>query len=260
MDGIAGRVPPSAAFNYSLYFSPDGMYGNSFHGRVTGMIGEVVHRRADFAVADLTVTEARSKLVTFSTPFISTHLAALVRKVDVPRSVKTIEDLVKFNAGKPSSLEESPDRVAYGSFTSGATTFKLSQATDEVGGAIYRWLQAHPSFMVPSMKRGLEKVKAGRYAFIVESTFAEHLAGQDCNLTVLADSGKLYERHFAIALPKDSPLVGDFNAAIESMKADGTIEGLKRRYWQNNCKTNDEEDGEKKVESSSSSSSNSTAV
>lgn len=223
------------------------MYGNSFHGRVTGMIGEVVHRRADFAVADLTVTEARSKLVDFTTPFINTHLAALVRKADIPQGVRTIGDLVKWNSDKI----DTERHISYGSLSSGATTFKLSQATDDVGAAIFRWLSANPSAMVRSMKVGLEKVKAGKYAFITESTFAEHLAGQDCTLASLADASGtgigLYERYFAVALPKGSPHLAAFNRAIEALKENGTIDQLKRKYWKNNCLQEEEERQKKKI-------------
>src|SRR5699024_5589726 len=86
-----------------------------------------------------------------------------------------------------------------------------------------------------SAKEGFDRVNAGRYAFIVESTFAEYLTGLYCNLTMLYDHRSLYPRQFAIALHKGSPYLSQFNKAIRKLKADGTIRRLQAQYWTNRC-------------------------
>lgn len=187
-------------------------------------------QKADFAVADLTITEARKEWVEFTTPFMTLQLAALIRREDAA-NISTLADLVKKNE-KIDSIEE---KLSYGSITSGATIYQLSKSTDPVGQSIFNWLQAHPKSMVNSMSLGLEHVNKGKYALIVESTFAEFMAGQNCNLTILKDDRGLYQREYAIALPKGSQWLEPFNKAIKELQTEGTIDQLKKIHWENNC-------------------------
>ncbi|XP_044180944.1 glutamate receptor 2-like [Acropora millepora] len=58
-------------FTYEIYPSPDGQYGGvTENGSWNGMMGELVNKRADIALAGLTVTEVREKVVDFSVPFM----------------------------------------------------------------------------------------------------------------------------------------------------------------------------------------------
>ena len=178
----------------------------------------------------MTITEARKRFVDFTEPFITNQLAAIVQREDV-QGLVTLEDLVNKNE----QVKNSGDEVAYGSITSGATIYKLSKTTDKVGKSIFDWLQANPKSMVNSMKLGLEKVQQGKYALIVESTYAEYITGQNCNLTILNDNRSLYSREFAIALQKESPYLEPFNKAIRELKQDGSIDRLRKIYWENKC-------------------------
>ncbi|XP_067046394.1 glutamate receptor 2-like isoform X1 [Acropora muricata] len=56
---------------YEIYLSPDGQYGGKTENDTwNGMMGELVNRRADIALAGLTITELREKVVDFSVPFM----------------------------------------------------------------------------------------------------------------------------------------------------------------------------------------------
>lgn len=189
-----------------------------------------LQQRADFAIADLTVTESRQRYIDFTEPFMENQLSAIIRKEDAV-GLKTLEDLVRQNE----AFEAQRTNIAYGTYRTGSTFFYLSRSHDPVARQMYSWMSRHPEALVTSAKEGFDRVNAGRYAFIVESTFAEYLTGLYCNLTILYDTRQLYPRQFAIALPKGSPYLKSFNEAIRELKANGVIDRLKAKYWTNRC-------------------------
>lgn len=193
-------------------------------------IGLLLIQRADFAIADLTVTESRQRYIDFTEPFMENQLSAIIRKEDAV-GLKTLEDLVQQNE----AYETQRTNIAYGTYRTGSTFFYLSRSRDPVARQMYTWMSRHPEALVTSAKEGFDRVNAGRYAFIVESTFAEYLTGLYCNLTILYDTRQLYPRQFAIALPKGSPYLKLFNEAIRELKANGVIDRLKAKYWTNRC-------------------------
>ncbi|XP_064489391.1 glutamate receptor ionotropic, kainate 2-like [Ornithodoros turicata] len=69
-------------FNYEFYRVPDGQYGTpSASGEWNGMVKELLDRKADAAIVDLTITYEREEAVDFTTPFMSTGISILFRKV-----------------------------------------------------------------------------------------------------------------------------------------------------------------------------------
>ncbi|CAH1239675.1 glutamate receptor ionotropic, delta-1-like [Branchiostoma lanceolatum] len=58
-------------FKYELYESPDNIAGNKLPGgNWTGVIGQIVNKKADLAVSALTITSLREKVVDFTKPFM----------------------------------------------------------------------------------------------------------------------------------------------------------------------------------------------
>ncbi|KAI2811088.1 hypothetical protein BLOT_002259, partial [Blomia tropicalis] len=224
-------------FSYQLYFSPDGKYGSEHNGHINGMIGEVFKNKADFAIADLTVTHSRKRYVDFTEPFMENQLSAIIRRDDAV-GLRTLEDLVTKNEitrGSDMGLYGSRHAIAFGTYRTGSTFHTLKNSNDPIAIRMYSWMIRNPNALVGSAKEGFDRVNAGRYAFIVESTFAEYLSGLYCNLTTLYDTRQLYPRQFAIALPKGSPHLEAFNEAIRELKANGEIERLRQLYWANRC-------------------------
>ncbi|CAH3162257.1 unnamed protein product [Pocillopora meandrina] len=90
---LLDELAKNLKFTYEIYLSPDGMYGAELeNGTWNGMIGELVGKRADIAVASLTVTESREKIVDFSIPYMYYSREILVKKS--PHSGKV--DLLQF--------------------------------------------------------------------------------------------------------------------------------------------------------------------
>ncbi|XP_048199970.1 glutamate receptor ionotropic, kainate 4 [Perognathus longimembris pacificus] len=67
-------------FNYKIRLVGDGLYGvPEANGTWTGMVGELISRKADLAVAGLTITAEREKVIDFSKPFMTLGISILYR-------------------------------------------------------------------------------------------------------------------------------------------------------------------------------------
>uniref|UniRef100_UPI0037E8EA6C glutamate receptor ionotropic, kainate 3 isoform X1 n=1 Tax=Semicossyphus pulcher TaxID=241346 RepID=UPI0037E8EA6C len=74
-------------FTYEIRLVPDGKYGSQDEkGQWNGMIRELIEHRADLAVAPLTITYMREKVVDFSKPFMSMGISIIYRKPNTTNS------------------------------------------------------------------------------------------------------------------------------------------------------------------------------
>ncbi|XP_064153832.1 glutamate receptor U1 [Anguilla rostrata] len=72
-------------FKYNLHVVKDGKYGSlQESGNWNGMIGEVMRGEADLAVAPLTVTAMRERVVDMTTPFMQTGISFILSKDRAP--------------------------------------------------------------------------------------------------------------------------------------------------------------------------------
>ncbi|XP_069466299.1 glutamate receptor U1-like isoform X2 [Ambystoma mexicanum] len=68
-------------FGFRLAVVKDGKYGAlDIAGNWSGMIGEIIRKEADLAMAPLTVTSAREQVVDFTKPFMQTGISILLKK------------------------------------------------------------------------------------------------------------------------------------------------------------------------------------
>ncbi|XP_068027350.1 LOW QUALITY PROTEIN: glutamate receptor ionotropic, kainate 5-like [Melanerpes formicivorus] len=67
-------------FRFHLKLVEDGLYGApEANGSWTGMVGELINRKADLAVAAFTITAEREKVIDFSKPFMTLGISILYR-------------------------------------------------------------------------------------------------------------------------------------------------------------------------------------
>uniref|UniRef100_A0AAZ1Y123 Glutamate receptor n=1 Tax=Oreochromis aureus TaxID=47969 RepID=A0AAZ1Y123_OREAU len=67
-------------FKYRIRLVGDGVYGvPGANGTWTGMVGELISRKADLAVAGLTITAEREKVIDFSKPFMTLGISIMYR-------------------------------------------------------------------------------------------------------------------------------------------------------------------------------------
>ncbi|MEE6483828.1 hypothetical protein FKM82_013664 [Ascaphus truei] len=97
---LLSDLSKSLGFNYTISVVKDGRYGaKDKDGNWNGMIGEIIRKEADLAVATLTITAAREKVLSFTKPFMQTGTGILLRKD------ATIESSYLFSFLSPFSKE-----------------------------------------------------------------------------------------------------------------------------------------------------------
>ncbi|UXI15496.1 Death-associated protein kinase 1 [Sarcoptes scabiei] len=67
-------------FKYIFKLVDDGVYGTNENGEWNGLIGEIIKKKADIAVVDLTITSKRAEAVDFTLPFMNTGISILFKK------------------------------------------------------------------------------------------------------------------------------------------------------------------------------------
>lgn len=75
------ELAQSLGINYTLHIVKDGKYGSKDQeGNWNGMVGEIIRKEADLAIAPLTITTVRENAISFTKPFMQTGIGILLKK------------------------------------------------------------------------------------------------------------------------------------------------------------------------------------
>lgn len=79
---LADAVAQEVGFNYTIQLVPDNSYGmrSELNNTWNGMIGQLVAKKADMAIAGLTITAERERYVDFSKPFMDIGVSIIIKK------------------------------------------------------------------------------------------------------------------------------------------------------------------------------------
>ncbi|CAF3366348.1 unnamed protein product [Rotaria sp. Silwood1] len=85
---LAKKVCSTLNITCQFRIVPDGRFGskNKSTGIWDGMIGEVIYRKADMAIAPLTISQIRTEVVDFSTPFMNLGISIMISKPDAEKA------------------------------------------------------------------------------------------------------------------------------------------------------------------------------
>lgn len=169
-----------------------------------GLIQSLQSNQADFAMAAMTIDEKRKESVDFSNTYYMANHAVISLK---DSGITTEEDLAGKKVGAQlGTIQEE----------------KLIELEESIG------LEAENRNKVPEL---IQELKSKRLdAIIVEDTVAKGFleANSDLQSFTIEDS----EGGYAIAFPKNSKLVDEFNTALKELLADGTIESIVKKYYE----------------------------
>ncbi|WP_226585587.1 ABC transporter substrate-binding protein/permease [Microseira wollei] len=174
----------------------------------SGIIPALQSGRADFAMAGMTPTEERQKNVDFSDIYYEAKNTIVTRKGS---NLKTPKDL----SGKKVGVQL------------GSTQEKTAKEFKNVQ-------------LVALNRTGdlIQEVKARRIdAAVIEDTIAKGFIANNPDLQFSTIPSKPEEAGSAIAFPKNSRLVNDFNRILAEMKQSGEIERLIKKWFENQGKT-----------------------
>lgn len=174
----------------------------------------------DFAIGDITSTTIRARYVDITQPFMDFGLAALVRR--------EVLDSLGYTIKSFKDLSEQTE-LRYGVKRTGANLPLFHDSA--VVKRMYSFMDTHPSVFVSGEREGLAKVRNEKYAFIVESPFAEYVVQRDCALLAIDDRRKNFQFEYAILLPKGSPWKSQIDRALIKLKRRGVLRALKNKYW-----------------------------
>ncbi|XP_064543138.1 glutamate receptor 1 isoform X1 [Drosophila montana] len=80
---LADLLSKKLGLAYELRLVKDGNYGSenpAVHGGWDGMVGELVRKEADIAIAAMTITAERERVIDFSKPFMSLGISIMIKK------------------------------------------------------------------------------------------------------------------------------------------------------------------------------------
>lgn len=169
-----------------------------------GLVQSVQSKQADFAMAAMTIDEERAKSVDFSeTYYMANHAVISLNDSGISSEADLAGKKVGAQLG---TIQED----------------KLLELEESVG------LEAENRNKVPEL---IQELKSNRLdAIIVEDTVATGFleTNSDLQSFTIEDS----EGGYAIAFPKGSELVEEFNKALNELLADGTIESIIKKYYE----------------------------
>lgn len=323
-------------FKYEFYLTPGGKYGNKLpNNEWNGMIKQLLDRKADAAIVDLTITYDRESAVDFTIPFMSTGISILFKKpeksdpslfsflypfsVDVwlymltaylgvsllifimgrftpyewvsphpcvpeagdlqnqfnlpnsfwfttgaimqqgseiaPAAISTriassmwwffslimissyTANLAAFLTAQrmTAPIENANDlakqtKITYGCLEGGSTCGFFERSDNPLMKRMWTtMLAARPKAFAETNEKGVERVRKGNYAYLMEASSIEYQVERDCNLTQIG--GLLDSKGYGIATPPGSPVRSVLSSAIIRLQERGDLEMLKRRWW-----------------------------
>ena len=187
-------------------------------------------QEVDIAAGAISITPWREKFVDFSLPFMKSGISTIMKKIS--------------SSNKNIPLIRSPYELAnqtiikYG-MISGSLTYSYFQLTNQsqIHAMWETMTSAIPPVLEWSALEGVNRVRQsnGRYAFFVESVFAEYISIQrPCDLRILGEY--LNTSYYAFAVKKRSPLLDKLNDAITTLIQNGSIERLRDKWWKGKCR------------------------
>lgn len=184
-------------------------------GQWNGMVGALVNRTADIAIADLTITPARHEAIDFTIPYLETGYSILAKKDDVV-GMTSVVDIAN------------QDRIKMTSIRGGSFLNCLRKSDVPALQVIYQKMMAanatDSDYFVTSNTEGMQRVRNGGVAMFMPQLAVRHVRNSYCNLTQLG--GLLNEMSYGIGLQKDSPYTELFSQTIMKLEDEGKINQL----------------------------------
>ena len=172
------------------------------------IIAAVVSGKVDFGMSGFTITEERKQSVNFSTPYTVTQQSVII---PVGSEITSVEDIL--NAENEYTIA-----VQIG------TTGDLFITDDIEANGLKHTVDRYNKY-----NEAVIAVTSGKAdCMIVDEQVALNFVAANEGLTTLATAYAVEE--YAVCFAPDSELYADFNAALEELLADGTVEAIFAKY------------------------------
>ncbi|KAG8177768.1 hypothetical protein JTE90_010346 [Oedothorax gibbosus] len=193
----------------------------SVHNSLWFTVGSLMRQSSELSPRATSTRVVAATWWFFTLIMISSYTANLAAFLTVERMKSPIEnadDLAKQTA------------IEYGCVQSGSTKSFFQSSEIPVYKKMWSTIEsARPSVFTQSNSEGVERVLAGDYAFLMESTSIEYETARDCQLTQIG--GLLDSKGYGIATPQGSPYAIPFSSVILRLQEDGVLQALNNRWW-----------------------------
>ncbi|CAF0769478.1 unnamed protein product [Brachionus calyciflorus] len=329
------KISTICGFNYTIKLVEDGVHGALVDGKWNGIVNELIEKKADLAVAGLTITYQREQVIDFTKPFLNLGISILYKRPQKgtpnlfsflsPLSIEiwlymlaaylivsfmlfvlarfspyewqnphpckqdsgvvvnqftvlnslwfTIGSLMQqgtdINPRAPSvrliscvwafftlilissytanlaafltvqrmqnPIENADDlskqtEIKYGSVRSGSTENFFKESKIQTYERMWNFMSSNPDVFVKSTEEGIERVKKGGYAYLLESTTNDYLRQRDCDLMQVG--GLIDTKGYGIGLPTGSPWRDQISNAILQLQEKGDLQELYIKWWE----------------------------
>ncbi|CAG0923707.1 unnamed protein product [Notodromas monacha] len=184
-------------------------------------IGSLMQQGSDVAPKAVSTRMVAGMWWFFTLIMISSYTANLAAFLTVERmesAIQSAEDLAK------------QTKIKYGSMGSGSTKAFFRDSKIETYQRMWNFMDSsRPTVFTKSNQEGVERVKAGGYAFLMESTSIEYVIEKHCELMQVG--GLLDNKGYGIALPPGSPYTSAISSAILQLQEKGWFLQLKTKWW-----------------------------
>nr|5CMK_A Chain A, Glutamate receptor ionotropic, kainate 2 [Rattus norvegicus]5CMK_B Chain B, Glutamate receptor ionotropic, kainate 2 [Rattus norvegicus]5CMM_A Chain A, Glutamate receptor ionotropic, kainate 2 [synthetic construct] len=207
-------------FTYEIRLVEDGKYGaqDDVNGQWNGMVRELIDHKADLAVAPLTITYVREKVIDFSKPFMTLGISILYRK---GTPIDSADDLAK------------QTKIEYGAVEDGSTMTFFKKSKISTYDKMWAFMSSRrQSVLVKSSEEGIQRVLTSDYALLMESTTIEFVTQRNCNLTQIG--GLIDSKGYGVGTPMGSPYRDKITIAILQLQEEGKLHMMKEKWWRGN--------------------------
>ncbi|XP_062609796.1 glutamate receptor ionotropic, kainate 2-like isoform X2 [Saccostrea cucullata] len=161
----------------------------------------------------------------FTLIIISSYTANLAAFLTVERMISPIESAEGLAA---------QNKIKYGTLEGGSTMTFFRDSKIDTYRRMWHFMRTNPDMFVKDANEGVTKVKAGNYAYLMESTSIEYEVQQNCDLMQVG--GLLDSKGFGVATPMGSPLRDKLSLAILHLQEDGKVQELYNKWWKGSGK------------------------
>ena len=157
----------------------------------------------------------------FTLIIISSYTANLAAFLTVERMTSPIENA--------DDLSKQTD-IKYGTLWGGSTQTFFKSSSIPTYERMWNFMSSHkPTVFVNATKDGIDWVKEGNYAYLLESTMNEHITQRNCDLMQVG--GLLDSKGYGIGTPRGSPYRDAISDAILKLAEDQKLQKLYNRWW-----------------------------
>lgn len=185
-------------------------------------IGSLMQQGSDLAPRSPSVRALASVWYFFTLILISSYtanFAAFLTASRMQSPIESAEDLSK------------QTKIDYGCKEGGATQAFFATSNHSTYRRMWNFMESrkHQGVFPKDNNKGINMVKKGNFAFLMESTSLDYMVQRDCELTQIG--GLLDHKGYGIALRKRSPFRAPLSKSIVELNEGGELQDLKSRWW-----------------------------